>query len=798
MSSKDDGKGDEEKEKSGNIRRRLFGSGSATITPITTNNNNEMPRVQQSVSASSLTRDLCGHEPTCPSRSAMSLPFDEMLPSTSRAFLNPSLNIKWPQTLLTHDSLDSEKRPQLDGYLDPEEDQQYSRNLSLESDLAEMQPNWIGLPPANASISNERNVDEELCLVPRRAPEQEDHSEAEEREQRRVELDRQIERVIEQQAFNQDVIESLARANHQRVFGEFVEDDDGGDEMRKAENIENEQRPQNERARNLVASEGQPVMNEDGTLTLRGKELINNYHHFVRNFQISDQHVPRLYYGDEDTPEEEEEDGGVHVGASTSRRLLPGAFPANTSHVLAIGRKPTVSGNSSNRPANAEETNPLGWQAAKVTLKERLTFMYCNDILADVYFIVGKDENRQRIPAHRFVLSIGSVVFDAMFNGGLTPNSPSRDPLEIELPDVEPCAFLSLLRFLYSDEVSIGPDSVMTTLYTAKKYAVPALETACVDFLKKSLAADNAFMLLTQARLFDEPQLTELCLEKIDKDTVSALNAESFTEIDHDTLCLVLARDTLRVKESQLFQAVVAWAKEECQRRDESPTSENKRAIIGKALQLIRFPLMTIEEFAQTAAQSGLLTDRQMVELFMYYTVNPKPQTVFIERPRSVMGGKEYVVSRFQRTEGRWGYSGTPDKIKFTVDRKIYVVGFGLYGSIHGPYEYQVAIQIHNCGTSKVLAHNDTTFQCDGSQNTFRVSFKKPVEITPHITYIASACLKGTDSFYGTKGLRRIVHQLNHSNSVTFQFTYAAGNNNGTSVEDGQIPEIYFYRSPGK
>ena len=38
----------------------------------------------------------------------------------------------------------------------------------------------------------------------------------------------------------------------------------------------------------------------------------------------------------------------------------------------------------------------------------------------------------------------------------------------------------------------------MTTLYTAKKYAVPSLEKHCVDFLKHNLSADNAFMLLTQ------------------------------------------------------------------------------------------------------------------------------------------------------------------------------------------------------------------------------------------------------------------------------------------------------------
>ncbi|NXK50649.1 BTBD1 protein, partial [Chauna torquata] len=108
-------------------------------------------------------------------------------------------------------------------------------------------------------------------------------------------------------------------------------------------------------------------------------------------------------------------------------------------------------------------------------------------------------------------------------------------------------------RFLYSDEVQIGPETVMTTLYTAKKYAVPALEAHCVDFLTKHLRADNAFMLLTQARLFDEPQLASLCLDTIDKSTMDAISAEGFTDIDIDTLCAVLERDTLSIRESRLF-----------------------------------------------------------------------------------------------------------------------------------------------------------------------------------------------------------------------------------------------------
>ena len=57
----------------------------------------------------------------------------------------------------------------------------------------------------------------------------------------------------------------------------------------------------------------------------------------------------------------------------------------------------------------------------------------------------------------------------------------------------------------------------MTTLYTAKKYAVPALEKHCVDFLKRNLSPDNAFMLLTQVlALCRECRLTQvLALRKL-------------------------------------------------------------------------------------------------------------------------------------------------------------------------------------------------------------------------------------------------------------------------------------------
>lgn len=41
---------------------------------------------------------------------------------------------------------------------------------------------------------------------------------------------------------------------------------------------------------------------------------------------------------------------------------------------------------------------------------------------------------------------------------------------------------------------------------------------------------------------------------------------------------------------------------------------------------------------------------------------------------------------------------------RFSVNKRIFVVGFGLYGSIHGPTDYQVNIQVNLSITLKIFA----------------------------------------------------------------------------------------------
>ena len=245
------------------------------------------------------------------------------------------------------------------------------------------------------------------------------------------------------------------------------------------------------------------------------------------------------------------------------------------------------------------------WQSNKHSIKSRLQYLLNTGALADVTFLVGGSSllmtasssvipTAQRFVAHKFVLSMSSAVFDAMFNGHMAV----QDEAAIEIPDVEPVAFEALLKFLYTDDINVESETVMSVLYTAKKYAVPRLEHECVEFLKDNIQSENVFMLLTQARLFDEPVLAKMCLEAIDKNTSEALSSDGFVDIDLDTLCVVLGRDSLGIRESKLFSAVTKWAEHACIRQDLDITPENQRTVLGKAVRLIRYPLMTVEEFA--------------------------------------------------------------------------------------------------------------------------------------------------------------------------------------------------------
>ncbi|XP_005657722.1 BTB/POZ domain-containing protein 3 isoform X1 [Phacochoerus africanus] len=423
------------------------------------------------------------------------------------------------------------------------------------------------------------------------------------------------------------------------------------------------------------------------------------------------------------------------------------------------------------------------WQGLYPTIRERNAVMFNNDLMADVHFVVGPPGGTQRLPGHKYVLAVGSSVFHAMFYGEL-----AEDKDEIRIPDVDPAAFLAMLKYIYCDEIDLAADTVLATLYAAKKYIVPHLARACVNFLETSLSAKNACVLLSQSCLFEEPDLTQRCWEVIDAQAELALKSEGFCDIDFQTLESILRRETLNAKEIVVFEAALNWAEVECQRQDLALSIENKRKVLGKALYLIRIPTMALDDFANGAAQSGVLTLNETNDIFLWYTAAKKPELQFVSKARK--GLVPQRCHRFQSCAYRsnqWRYRGRCDSIQFAVDKRVFIAGFGLYGSSCGSAEYSAKIELKRQGV--VLGQNLSKYFSDGSSNTFPVWFEYPVQIEPDTFYTASVILDGNElSYFGQEGMTEV-----QCGKVTVQFQCSSDSTNGTGVQGGQIPELIFY-----
>lgn len=114
-----------------------------------------------------------------------------------------------------------------------------------------------------------------------------------------------------------------------------------------------------------------------------------------------------------------------------------------------------------------------------------------------------------------------------------------------------------------------------------------------------------------------------------------ALKSDGFVDIDMSTLESVLARETLNCKELNLLEAALSWAAAECGRRELEPTPHNRRSVLGSALYLVRIPTMTLEEFANGAAQMGILTQQETIDIFLHFTANNKPALQYPIKPRA-------------------------------------------------------------------------------------------------------------------------------------------------------------------
>ena len=277
------------------------------------------------------------------------------------------------------------------------------------------------------------------------------------------------------------------------------------------------------------------------------------------------------------------------------------------------------------------ETN---WQTTRPTIRERAKFMLNNDRLSDVKFVAansnGESESKQVIPAHKFILAIGSPVFEAMFYGELAETKDT-----IELPDCNYESLLELFRYMYSDEVNLSGSNVMGVLYLAKKYIVPSLADKCAEYLQENLNPSNVFTILPFAQKYEDKNLVDRCWKVIDEGTDEAVTSDGFEKIERSLLESIVTRDTLSIKEVALFQAADRWATKQCEKQGLVADGQLKRRILGEEIiKSIRFPIMSAKEFADVVLDTNILHPNEIALLFKFFNSSLSSPLMFSKTPR--------------------------------------------------------------------------------------------------------------------------------------------------------------------
>lgn len=162
-----------------------------------------------------------------------------------------------------------------------------------------------------------------------------------------------------------------------------------------------------------------------------------------------------------------------------------------------------------------EEENP--------SLNQDLEQIFNNRSGTDICFII----NGKEIKAHKMILSARSPVFGAMLESGMMEAVSNR----VEIKDIAPDIFETLLRFIYTDRVDLTKIDSRDLLAAANRYLLPLLKFQCQHFLALKITTENCVELLALADLHNALHLKKSALNHIRLNRADIMKSEGWKNL---------------------------------------------------------------------------------------------------------------------------------------------------------------------------------------------------------------------------------------------------------------------------
>ncbi|XP_048245650.1 BTB/POZ domain-containing protein 6-like [Haliotis rufescens] len=427
------------------------------------------------------------------------------------------------------------------------------------------------------------------------------------------------------------------------------------------------------------------------------------------------------------------------------------------------------------------------WQSGKTVTECNLCMLDTEDF-CDVTFLLGSE--KQVVRAHRYVLVSRSCVFHAMFCG------PLAEKGEVTIPDIAADIFKEFLRYVYTEKTTINTETVTGLMYTSRKYSLDALYDLCVTFLETSLSEDNVCQILEQCHGYGEVDLEQKALNILTEGGESVIKSPGFVDLCPCCLEKFLKSNTLNLRESDIFEAVVSWTKERCRKEGVRDTPENRRRLLGDMRYEIRFISMTLEVLVKVVGRSGVLTNSERVQIIdrsVDSTVDISPFKT-VQRMKSGVAQIQESnickhVSRFQYMSEYWHSAKTRCRhaISFSVTHNIHLKGCQLYRE-QGNEDILLSIRVNDQNDIVVAAPLWKTWMTRHSNKEMTdVLFPESVLLQPSTTYTLCVDLPPGNYYRGVDGKKTVT-----SDGVQFTFSHSPLDTAGTSLQCGNIPGLIF------
>ena len=154
------------------------------------------------------------------------------------------------------------------------------------------------------------------------------------------------------------------------------------------------------------------------------------------------------------------------------------------------------------------------------------------------------------------------------------------------------------------------------------------------------------------------------------------------------------------------------WARHQLlESGNENPSDEEIREMLGSVLYTIRFPTMTLEEFAELTGHTQILTGDEKQDVYVYIATREKLESLrFMTSDRCMRNVN--TVRRFTDCNSMRDCGHTMHAIDIQTTVGIWLTGIGLYGGEQGS-THDISLLVLKA--RKKLPRTSRTIKSDGS-----------------------------------------------------------------------------------